>query len=227
VTSEAPNKLEGRIDGALQLLDRQLVDVDGRLLGKVDDIELTRTEKGLTITAVLTGQVALLHRLGGGLGDVLAARYVQLRPAEPNRSRPWRIVMDDVERLDSAVHLRVRRDEVLRRDIETLRLGTLTGMDVTEPDGRRVGRVLDARFVPAESGELVLQGILVGRGHPGSLLGYDRHPQMGPWLLRAVVGTLHRHTRLVDIDHAQIQWNNREVRLADRLDDLGRPAAWE
>jgi len=33
-----PNKLEGTIDGALELLDRQLLDVEGRMLGKVDDV---------------------------------------------------------------------------------------------------------------------------------------------------------------------------------------------
>jgi sporulation protein YlmC with PRC-barrel domain len=213
MTREMPNKLETRIDGALELLDRQLLDVEGRMLGKVDDVELTQTDAGLTVTAVLTGQVALLHRLGGSLGNEMVTKYVQLRPSETNRSRPWRITMDDVQRLDSALHLRVQRDESVRRDIETFRLGTLTGMDVVEPTGGRVGRVLDARFAPSATGRLVLEALVVGPGRPGSLLGYDRRHGMGPWVVRRIVELLHRHTCVVGVEHVQILWNNQEVRL--------------
>jgi sporulation protein YlmC with PRC-barrel domain len=224
VTREMPNKLEGTIDGALELLDRQLLDGEGRMLGKVDDVELTQTDGGLTVTAVLTGQVALLHRLGGRLGNALVTKYVQLRPSETNRSRPWRIVINDVERLDSAIHLRGHRDETLLRDIETFRLGALTGMNVLEPEGRRVGRVLDARFSPGGDGRLVLRALVVGVGHPGGLLGYDRRPDMGPWVVRLVVGWLHRHTCAVDVEHVQILWNNKEVQLASPLAEIRRPA---
>jgi sporulation protein YlmC with PRC-barrel domain len=221
MSRELPNKLGGVIDGALELLDRQLLDVDGRLLGKVDDVELTQTDEGLTVTALLTGQVALLHRLGGRLGNEMVATYVLLRPSETHRSRPWRIPMDEVDRLDSAVHLAVHRDESLRRDIETRRLGTLTGMDVMEPDGRRVARVLDARFGPAASGALVLRSLIIGHGHPGGLLGYDRRKRMGPWLVRRIVGWLHRHTSVVQADDVQILWNNEQVHLRAPWEELG------
>ena len=222
MTREMTNKIgRGQIDGAFELLDRQILDPDGLMLGKVDDVELTHTDEGLTVTAVLTGQVALLHRLGGSLGNELATKYVQLRPAETNRSRPWRIPMADVERLDSALHLRVDRDESLIRDIETFRFGTLTGMSVLEPDGRRVGRVLDARFGPAGHHGFVLRKLVVGHGRPGSLLGYDRRPHMGPWLVGQIVGGLHRHTRVVDIEHAQIRWNNRQIQLDSKLKEIG------
>jgi sporulation protein YlmC with PRC-barrel domain len=224
MTREMPNKLERRLDGALELLDRQLLDVDGRMLGKVDDIELTQTDEGLEVTAVLTGPVALLHRLGGRLGNEMVTKYVLLRPSETNRSRPWRIVMKDVERLDSAVHLRVQRDESIRRDVETFRLGTLTGMDVVEPTGRRVGRVLDARFAPTADGRLVLEALIVGHGQPGSLLGYDRRGDMGPWLVRRVVGWLHRHTCLVDVDRVQLLWNNQEVHVDAPLVEVSSSA---
>jgi len=224
MTREMPNKLGRRIDGAFELLDRQLLDVDGRMFGKVDDVELTQTDQGLTVTALLTGQVALLHRLGGKLGNELVTKYVQLRPSETNRSRPWRIVIDDVERLDSAVHLRRRRDESVRRDIETFRLGTLTGMDVTEPPAHRVGRVLDARFAPGPDGHLVLEALVIGHGHPGSLLGYDRREGMGPWLVRRAVGWLHRDTCVVDAGHVQILWNTQQVVLdAPKAELSGSP----
>jgi sporulation protein YlmC with PRC-barrel domain len=227
MSPQVPDKLTADIDGALDLLDRQLLDVDGRMLGKVDDVELTQTDDGLTVTALLTGQIALLHRLGGRLGNQLATKYVLLRPSETNRGRPWRLPIDDIERLDSAVHLRVHRDESAIRDIETFRLGTLTGMNVLEPGGRRVGRVLDARFAPTSGAPHVLSALVIGHGHPGSLLGYDRRPGMGPWLIRRAVGWLHRHTRVVDVEHVQILWNNEEVQLDSPLPVIGRPAARE
>jgi sporulation protein YlmC with PRC-barrel domain len=222
VTREMPNKLEREIDGAFELLDRQLLDVNELMLGKVDDIELIQTDEGLAITALLTGPVALLHRLGASLGNEMATKYVQLRPSETNRSRPWRIPMDRVERLDSAVHLSVEHDETVIRDIETFRLGTLTGMEVLEPDTRRVGRVLDPRFRPAQDGRLVLRQLVIGHGHPGSLLGYDRWPRMGPWLIRQTVGWLHRHTCAIDIGHAQILWNRKQVQLDSPIGEISK-----
>jgi sporulation protein YlmC with PRC-barrel domain len=62
----------------LALLDRQLVDREGRLCGKVDDLELTVGDDGRAfVTAVLTGPGALLlrtghNRLGAWLREHLA-----------------------------------------------------------------------------------------------------------------------------------------------------------
>jgi sporulation protein YlmC with PRC-barrel domain len=50
---------------ALHLLDRQLVDRDGRLCGKVDDLELTTTDEGVVyVSAVVSGPGALWYRFG-------------------------------------------------------------------------------------------------------------------------------------------------------------------
>lgn len=210
------NRLQGPIDGALHLLDRQLVDCDGTLLGKVDDVELTQVGARLAITAVLTGPAALLPRFGGRLGAALVEKWGQLKPTEPHRTRPWRIGMEDVERLDSAVHLSVRRDGVLRRDREGHRLGRLTGMEVLGPEGEPGGHVLDARFEPDDDGSLVLCSLIVGRGRPGALLGYDRRGDQGPWLVRSVVRRLHRHTVIVGAEAAEIAWPESTVRLRER-----------
>jgi hypothetical protein len=50
----------------LDLLDRQLRDREGRLCGKVDDLELRREEGSpdLLVSAVLTGPGMLAYRLG-------------------------------------------------------------------------------------------------------------------------------------------------------------------
>ena len=212
-SQELENRLRDTIDGALHLLDRQLLDCDGRMLGKVDDVELLETPFGLAITAVLTGPAALLDRLGGGRRNRLSDRWGRLRVSEPDRGRPWRIDMQDVERLDSALHLSVRRDGVLRRDREERRLSRLTGMDVLLPDGSRYGRVLDARFSPDGHGRMVLESLIVGHGRPGSLLGYDRREAQGPRLLRALVRRIHRHTALASAEDADISWDDSVVRL--------------
>jgi hypothetical protein len=163
---------------------------------------------------LLTGPAALLDRFGGQLGRVLVERWGLMRVSEPNRTRPWRIDIDDVERLDSAVHLRVRRDGLLRRDREAHRLGRLTGMNVYGPDGRRIGRVLDARFEHDPAGRLVLASLIVGHGGPGSLLGYDRRGERGPWLVRTVVRWLLRHSAIVGAENVDISWGDHEVRLS-------------
>jgi sporulation protein YlmC with PRC-barrel domain len=223
MTTDVFDRLGGPFDALLHLMDRQVIDAEGRFLGKVDDVELTQTDAGLTITALLTGPAALLGRLGGRLGDELLTKWEQMRPSEPRRTWPWRIPMDRVDYVDSAVHLDVRRDDLLERDRKGFRLGTVAGMSVQEPDGREVGQVLDARFEPTD-GDLVLRSLLVGRGGPGSLLGYDRRADQGPVMVRRIVRLWHRDTRVVDITSAQILWNNEQVRLRGPLQSIGERA---
>jgi hypothetical protein len=215
VSHQLPNRLARTLDGGLHLLDRQLLDCNGEMLGKADDIELTETSHGLTVTAILTGSVALLDRLGTTLTD----RYRRLRVSEPNRGLPWRIDFAEVERLDSAIHLKVPREGVLRRDHVEHRLGELTGMGVLVTDGAeggRIGTVMDARFSPGPNGRPILAAMIVGHGRPGSLLGYDRRRAQGPGLVRALVRRLHRHTVLADASHVRIHWERREVHLDQR-----------
>ncbi len=62
------------IDRHLHLLDRQVVDPDGRMVCKVDDLELELDERGRPyVTAILLGPRALGPRLGGRLGRWVAA----------------------------------------------------------------------------------------------------------------------------------------------------------
>ena len=77
------------IDAALELLDRQLVDSDDSLAGKVDDLELTPSEDDphvLYVTAILSGPGALGPRLPGRLGRAWSAMFDRLHPRSiPNR----------------------------------------------------------------------------------------------------------------------------------------------
>jgi hypothetical protein len=69
-----------RISAGLSLLDRQLVDPDGRMAGKVDDLGLTFGETGPpVVTEILGGPGALARRLGGRLGAWIASIHARLQ----------------------------------------------------------------------------------------------------------------------------------------------------
>jgi hypothetical protein len=112
----------GRVlEAGLQLLDRQLVDRDGRLAGKVDDLELELPEGGgpPVVTAILAGPGALARRIGGRLGAGLEALASRLR--EGDDRRPARVSFAVVKRIGSAVELSVPKAE-----LETDRLESWT-----------------------------------------------------------------------------------------------------
>jgi sporulation protein YlmC with PRC-barrel domain len=101
------------IHAGLQLLDRQLVDRDGQLCGKVDDLELTEPDDAgrVFVDAVLSGPGALLSRtghvrLGGWLRRLAAVAF----PAE--RHDPVRIPFGRVADIGDHVTLSMDRDEV-------------------------------------------------------------------------------------------------------------------
>ena len=91
------------------LLDRQIVDLAGEAVGKVDDVELTTGPGGAPrIAALLVGPQALGRRLGGRLGRWISGVSGRRHPVE--NPDPLRIPWDVVAHTDSAVHLSVRRE---------------------------------------------------------------------------------------------------------------------
>jgi len=107
------------------------------------------------------------------------------------------------------------------------RLHDLLGMTVRTPTGRVLGHVNDLRLVADRAvrglhAELVVDGLVVDGRHAGSLLGYDRRQEQGPWLLRLIVRALHRHagyTPWSAVD--RLDWDAREVTLhTERLQPL-------
>jgi sporulation protein YlmC with PRC-barrel domain len=209
------------LDAALHLLDRQVVDVDGRMVCNVDDLELTETAGGdLAVTGLLVGPAALVPRFSGRLGGWLRDMWASLGVQYAARSVPLRIGLDLVDRVGSAVHLRVARAGLLDRQppsgpgVVHRRLDDLLGIDVRR-DGEALGHVLDVRLEPrrAES-RLVVTGLVVGRGRPGGLLGYDRGDFNGPWLVMRAVTWLHRHTVLVPVGSLRrIDWEGGRVEV--------------
>lgn len=100
-----------RYDAVLHLLDRQIIDPDGRFVGNVDDLEISEYDDGrLVVTGILTGPGALGPRLGGRPGQWMVAVWHRLRPdADPH---PGRIGAEDITEIDSAVHVAVRAGDL-------------------------------------------------------------------------------------------------------------------
>ncbi|HEY6710350.1 MAG TPA: hypothetical protein VJB61_22505 [Actinomycetota bacterium] len=109
------------LEAGLHLLDRQLIDKDGRLAGKVDDLELELPEGGgpPTVTAILAGPGALSRRIGGRFGAWLEAVANRLRDGDDQH--PARVSFAVVKRIGSAIDL-----SVPKRELETDRLEAWT-----------------------------------------------------------------------------------------------------
>ncbi|GAB2737365.1 hypothetical protein [Nocardioides pakistanensis] len=104
------------MDGHFELLDRQILDHDGLMVGKVDDIELEQRDDGrIYVTALLTGPGALGPRLGGALGTVVTGTWSRLS----GRSAPARIDWSAVAAVETAVRLAVGRTTVAVDGLET------------------------------------------------------------------------------------------------------------
>jgi hypothetical protein len=93
------------------LLDHQIVDSDGFLAGKVDDLELDEPAEpgGLpVVAAILTGPGALAGQFGRRLGPWLASLHVRLHPTM--QAGPARVPFLLVKRVEEHVELSVPRD---------------------------------------------------------------------------------------------------------------------
>jgi hypothetical protein len=105
-------------------------------------------------------------------------------------------------------------------------------MQVVSSDGDSLGHVNDVRLSPTavQRGggvELVVDGLIVASRHAGSLLGYDRRPDQGPWLVRSVVRALHRNDGYAAWEDVQlVDWDGGRVVLAVKSlrEDLTAPA---
>jgi sporulation protein YlmC with PRC-barrel domain len=222
------NRLAKALDAVLHLLDRQVLDVDGRLVCKVDDVELTLFDDGvLGVTGLLSGPAALVPRLGDdGFGRRLHGFWRLLGTASADHDDPYRIDLELVGRLGSGVELSVPRAGVLLRQGQRgRRLNELLQMTVQTPDGQRLGRPIDVRIEPERTepgNRMRVVGLVVGHGRPGSYFGYDRRPDMGPWLVNRVVRRLHRHSAYVALDDVEeLDWDAGVVRVDPaRLRDL-------
>jgi sporulation protein YlmC with PRC-barrel domain len=100
------------VDAGLELLDRQMIDIDGRMAGNVDDLELTfPPESGPpSVTAILAGPGALSRRIGGRIGNTIANVHTRLQ--ESDIEGPARVSFGAVRSLASDVRLAVSREDL-------------------------------------------------------------------------------------------------------------------
>jgi sporulation protein YlmC with PRC-barrel domain len=99
---------EHALDAQLELLDRQIVDPDGRMVAKVDDVELEERQDGrIVVSALLTGPGALGPRLGGALGSITTAAWSRLSGRD--QDDPKRIDIGAVSEIGTAITLAVSR----------------------------------------------------------------------------------------------------------------------
>jgi PRC-barrel domain len=83
-----------------------------------------------------------------------------------------------------------------------MRANELIGRDVVDSAGARVGVVTDLRCVqdgPLRGAMCLprVHALVISRHHVGSMLGYNRRPEQGPWLVRRMVRALHRGLTVV------------------------------
>ena len=106
-----------RILAALDLLDRQIVDAESMMAGKVDDLEFEHpTDGDPYVAAILSGLGALGPRLGGRLGGWFTGVHRRLHPdPEPG---PARISFGVVKRINNHVELTVRREDLENQELE-------------------------------------------------------------------------------------------------------------
>ena len=96
-----------RLDLVYRVLDLQLVDVDGRRCGKVDDVELSG--EPLRATALLAGTGTFPDRMPGRLMPRLARRIVGPFVLGGNVVRiPW----EEIDEIDATVKLRRKAVDV-------------------------------------------------------------------------------------------------------------------
>jgi hypothetical protein len=100
------------IDAGLHLLDRQLVDVDGRLAGKVDDLELELPDDGglPVVVAVLTGPGVLATRVRGRILTGIGRLHEWV--ARGVGGGPSRIPFSQVQTISHHVTLTVTVDDL-------------------------------------------------------------------------------------------------------------------
>ncbi|KKK06061.1 hypothetical protein [Micromonospora sp. HK10] len=107
-----------RVQLAKQLLDRQIVDVDGRLVGRVDDLGFAVDAEGVPyVDCLLSGHAALGRRVGGRIGRILVAVADRLTDQPP--VPPRRIPLAVVDRVGSAVRLRCRAADLPPSPVES------------------------------------------------------------------------------------------------------------
>lgn len=115
MTSQRERAAGRVLHAALALLDRQLVDRNGRLSGKVDDIELTEPDEHghVHVSAILSGPGALLYRMSRRRSGRWLRRFAaHAFPDAYNPDDPVRIPIGVVSDIGNHITLALDREQL-------------------------------------------------------------------------------------------------------------------
>ena len=98
-----------------------------------------------------------------------------------------------------------------------MRASDVIHRQVRTRSGRRLGVVTDIRVhrdrAHKQPDRFTLESLIVSPRRTGSLLGYERREQQGPWLVRLIVLALHRQAVLVQWQ--DVGWEGGEIVCGD------------
>lgn len=199
-----------------QLLDRQIIDRRGRLIGKVDDLTFGIDRDVLYVRGILVGQAALGRRFGGMMGR-FSARIIAGTAGQMMadcREIPFSLVahIDSAVLLRQALHepptTRLSPPAGSRRPEASagpyVRAGELLGREAYDPQGRRLGRIVDVVVDSTREGPLRVVAVIVARRWYGRLLGPLQEPTSGPWLVGVIARLLSRKSQRVSPDRIRL-----------------------
>lgn len=95
----------------IALLDVQVIDRDGLPIGRVDDLEMELDDGVPRVTAILIGSEALGDRIGGALGQAIAAVSSRFRDSR-HAEGPPRLPVGWIEELEPLIRIKRRLDEL-------------------------------------------------------------------------------------------------------------------
>jgi len=97
------NRENGSIHLGLEILGHQILTLDGRMLGKVDDLDIDLNAEPPIVTAILMGPQAWGRRFPGLLGRFILSAHRRMHP-DPD-PQPIQIPASHITDLSSAVEV--------------------------------------------------------------------------------------------------------------------------
>lgn len=96
--NQNPDRRTQTVSLRLDLLDMQVVDADGRPIGRIDEIEIEVAdhdgEQSAQVRSFRTGAAALGPRIGGRLGDLIVRVSTRCAVDRPAPELPVRMITD-------------------------------------------------------------------------------------------------------------------------------------
>lgn len=225
-----------RLDAGLELLDRQVVDVDGNLVGKVVDLAFREADDGGPRCSSRSCS-ARRHLVPGSAADSAGGGRPALAgcPGDPTR---WLFRLSE-----SSTSARPSGSSYASTSCPTpnawsagcgttwspgcleaaMRAADLLDVDVVDEQDRHLGKVRDLRLVSSgDGGPWRLEGLILGLSGIGYRLGYASGQVHGPAVLAALARLLCRRARYLPWTRVA-GWNGQQLIVCGAGSDLPGP----